>query len=913
VIRNIWNRHCVEVWLNELRLSGFNEKGGFAGLARVDMKLADLGGVAVAANYTGIGWGSIEEKLAQRQREEILQFDISTNIELGKLLPEKSGIKIPFYAQYSNVTRTPEYDPYDLDIKLKDKIRETADADERATIRESAKDVTVVKGYNFTNVRKERKGKPRKIPLPWNIENFSVTYAYNEQEKRSPFILSDQQKQYKGGLDWQYGTGLKPITPFKKLIKKDKYLKLISEFNFNPLPNTYGFNTNLERFEGMTTYRFAGEDPALNTYYNRRFTWERNYDLGWDITKALRFSFDASAKSLIDEPLEYESEGGPRVTRQQRRDSIFTNLKTLGRPKAYNHNASLNWTLPFKQIPMLDFISMKASYTAGYTWTAQSLKLQHLIMDQTNPYLNVVNSRSLGHTIQNTNVRQINGDFNMETLYNKSKYLSKINKPGKPGSGAGNPGGKNSGKPPGRGGRGDEGGGIPGAGGGKPGAGNNPAGGGKDSGGKAPGGAPDRNDPSIPTPPDKIDPGTGAPLPGGPVGIDPLTGRPNRVRPNPSGTDPADPTAQDAGGKDKDGKDKKPKASKPKEDRVPTLAERIALRPLMLVRKARFTYSENRNNVIPGFTPETHLMGLSEGFDSPGWAFVAGYQEADRAYLDKLGAAGNITHRPELNQQVMKNYTQNLDMGLTIEPFTDFRVELTANKQYSRNSTELYKDQIFNIDPDSVGFEHRAARDLGSYTISFLSMNTMFNKDIAGLFTRFESYRPIVSERIAREKGLPLSEVHEIDEGYKKGYGRIHQEVLIPAFLAAYTEKDPNSVGLDIFKTMPAPNWKLTYNGLSKLGKLKNVFSSIQISHGYRNTLTVNSYNTDIFYDSANPYDTNNDNYNLNFNYTARYEIPQVVINEQFQPLFGIDVKLKNEMTFKADVKKSADAFHVIY
>jgi len=897
--------HCVEVWLNELRLSGLNEKGGFAGLARVDMKLADLGGVAVAANYTGIGWGSIEEKLAQRQREEILQFDISTNIELGKLLPEKSGIKIPFYAQYSNVTRTPEYDPYDLDIKLKDKIRETADADERATIRESAKDVTVVKGYNFTNVRKERKGKPRKIPLPWNIENFSVTYAYNEQEKRSPFILSDQQKQYKGGLDWQYGTGIKPITPFKKLIKKDKYLKLISEFNFNPLPNTYGFNTNLERFEGITTYRFAGEDPALNTYYNRRFTWERNYDLGWDITKALRFSFDASAKSLIDEPLEYESEGGPRVTRQQRRDSIFTNLKTLGRPKAYNHNASLNWTLPFKQIPMLDFISMKASYTAGYTWTAQSLKLQHLIMDQTNPYLNVVNSRSLGHTIQNTNVRQINGDFNMETLYNKSKYLSKINKPGKPGSGAGNPGGKNSGKPPGRGGRGDEGGGIPGAGGGKPGAGNNPAGGGKDSGGKAPGGAPDRNDPSIPTPPDKIDPGTGAPLPGGPVGIDPLTGRPNRVRPNPSGTDPADPTAQDAGGKDKDGKDKKPKASKPKEDRVPTLAERIALRPLMLVRKARFTYSENRNNVIPGFTPETHLMGLSEGFDSPGWAFVAGYHEADRAYLDKLGAAGNITHRPELNQQVMKNYTQNLDMGLTIEPFTDFRVELTANKQYSRNSTELYKDQIFNIDPDSVGFEHRAARDLGSYTISFLSMNTMFNKDIAGLFTRFESYRPIVSERIAREKGLPLSEVHEIDEGYKKGYGRIHQEVLIPAFLAAYTEKDPNSVGLDIFKTMPAPNWKLTYNGLSKLGKLKNVFSSIQISHGYRNTLTVNSYNTDIFYDSANPYDTNNDNYNLNFNYTARYEIPQVVINEQFQPLFGIDVKLKNEMTFKADVKRA--------
>ncbi|MDO8368352.1 MAG: cell surface protein SprA [Saprospiraceae bacterium] len=895
--------HCVEAWINELRLSGFNEKGGFAGLARVDMKLADLGGVALAANYTGIGWGSIEEKLAQRQREEVMQYDVSTNIELGKLLPEKSGLKIPFYAQYSNITRNPEYDPYDLDIKLKDKLRETNDAVARDSIRTSAQDITVVKGYNFTNVRKERRGKPRKVPLPWNIENFSVTYAYNEQEKRTPFILSDRQKQYKGGLDWQYGTGMKPITPFKKLIKKDKYLKFITDFNFNPVPNTYGFNTNLERFEGITTYRFAGEDASLNTYYNRRFTWERNYDLGWDISKALRFNFDATARSLIDEPLEYESEGGPRVTRQERRDSILTNLKSLGRPKGYTHNASLNWTLPFKQIPMLDFVNMKASYTAGYTWTAQSLKLQNLDAKQ---FYDFENSRNLGNTIQNNNVRQINGDFNMETLYNKSKYLSKINKPGKPVAGGNR--GNNSSKPAGRRGTGNDGNGSspnPDRGG-RPGA--NPASGGKDNGGTAPGGkgkdgANDRNDPTKPpTPTDPSNPGTmnppGAPLPGAPGGIDPVTGRPTRTRPNPSGADPANP-AKDKDAKDKKGKDKK------KEERIPTLAERIALRPLMLVRKARFTYSENRNNVIPGFTPETKLMGLSEGFDAPGWGFVTGFQEADRAYLDQMGAAGNITHRPELNQQVMKNYTQNLDMGVTVEPFRDFRVELTANKQYSRNSTVLYKDQIFNLDPDSVGFEHRAARDLGSYTISFIAMNTMFNKDIAGLFTRYESYRPIISDRLARENGLPLDSTHSIDDGYKKGYGRIHQEVLIPAFLAAYTKRDPNSVGMDIFKTMPAPNWKLTYNGLSKLGNLKNVFSSIQISHGYKNTLTVNSYNTDIFYDDANRYDTNNDNYNLNFNYTARYEIPQVVINEQFQPLFGIDVKLKNEMTFKADVKRA--------
>jgi cell surface protein SprA len=906
-------KHCVEVWLNELRLNGFNEKGGVASLARVDMKMADLGGVSLSGNYTGIGWGSIEEKLAQRQREEVIQYDVSTNIELSKFLPEKTGIKIPFYAQYSNVTRNPEYDPYDLDIKLKDKLSETTTGHDRDSIRSLAQDITVVKGYNFTNVRKEHRGKPRKVPLPWNIENFSATYAYNEQEKRSPFILSDQQKQYKGGLDWQYGTGIKPITPFKNTIKNDKYLKFITEFNFNPLPNTYGVNTNLERFEGITTYRFSGEDAAQNTYYNRRFVWDRNYELGWDMSKALRFNFDAKMRSLIDEPQEYSLETGQRITVAERRDSILTNIKALGRPKLYSHNASLNWTLPFKQIPMLDFISMKASYTAGYTWTAQSLKLQNL---DAGDFQGTLNSRSLGNTIQNNNVRQINGDFNFETLYNKSKYLAKINKTTK----AGVPprGGTNGSKPAPRGGRGGEDGGLspnPDRGGARPGEGKEA--GGKDSGGTNPTGdkgkeaAADRNDSTAPPSGDKNNPDgmsiSGDPLPGALGGIDPVTGRPSRVRPNPvtGGANPPNPGSEgkgkDSGVKDNKGKDKK------KEERQPSQAERIALRPLMLVRKVRFTYSESRNNVIPGFTPETALMGLSQGFDAPGWAFVTGFQDADRAYLDKLGATGSITNRPELNQQVMKNYTQNLDMGVTLEPFTDFRLELTANQQYTRNSTELFKDQIFNVNPnvDSIRFEHRAARDLGSYTISFLSMNTLFNKDIAALFTRFESYRPIISERLTLASGQSLDSLHTIDDGYKKGYGRIHQEVLIPAFLAAYTNKNPNNVGFDIFKTMPAPNWKFTYNGLSKLGNLKKVFSSIQISHGYKNTLTVNSYNTDIFYNDKNPFDTNNDNYNLNFNYTARFEIPQVVINEQFQPLIGVDVKLKNEMTFKFDMKRA--------
>jgi cell surface protein SprA len=859
----VMGTHGVEAWFNELRLVGFNEQGGWAGQTRVDVKLADLGNVSFAGNYSSIGWGSIEQKLIQRQREEVIQYDVSTSIELSKLLPEKVGLRIPFYAQYSNTTRNPEYDPYDLDIKLEDKLRDETDPFLRDSIRSLAQDITIVRGYNFTNVRKEAsRSKTKKFTLPWAIENFSFTYAYNQQRRRTPFIINDELNQRKGGINYTYSPGLKPITPFKKLIKNDKYLKFISELNFNPLPNSFGFSSNMERIEGITTYRFAGEDPALNTYYNRRFTWDRNYDLSWDIAKSLRFNFDATARSLIDEPLQYDELGIP-ITPEQRRDSIWQNIKNLGRPKNYTHNASLNYTLPFKQIPMMDWITMKASYTAGYTWTAQSLKLQNLDAGQ---YADFTNSRHLGNVIQNNSTRQINGDFNFENLYNKSKYLQKINRGGS--AGGARPGSNSSGNPRNRGGRGtdksDPGGNAGGVNGGSV-----AGGGGKDSSGGS-------------------DPAAGS------TGLRDSSGRAGRNgRPGRSGAPGSDPAAMSDGKDDKGGKDKE------KKDREPSMAERIAIRPLMLVRKARFTYSETFATVIPGFTPDSKLMGLSEGFLAPGWDFVAGFQPSS-SWLDDAAAQGWITQRPELNQQVTRNYTQNFDAGATIEPFPDFRIELSANKQYTKNSTELFKDQDFSLDPTDVDYQHRAQRDLGSFTVSYFALNTLFGRDINDLFDTYEANRSILSQRLAT---IAQDEnPHDVDTvGFYKGYGRIQQEVLIPSFIAAYTEKDPNSIGLDLFKTMPSVNWRLNYNGLSKLGNLKKVFSSVQITHGYKSSLTVNAYNTDLFYEPTNQFQLDT----LNFNYIARYEIPEVVITEQLAPLLGIDMKFKSGMTFKVDFKRS--------
>ena len=122
----------------------------------------------------------------------------------------------------------------------------------------------------------------------------------------------------------------------------------------------------------------------------------------------------------------------------------------------------------------------------------------------------------------------------------------------------------------------------------------------------------------------------------------------------------------------------------------------------------------------------------------------------------------------------------------------------------------------------------------------------MFQDDsiqLANLFHKFEENRKIISKK----RGFGD---HDLDgPDYAKGFGRQQQDVLVPAFLSAYTDKDPQNFELtDMFKWIPRPNWTVNYNGLSKIPFLKDIFSNVRISHGYKNTLSVNSFESQLNY-----------------------------------------------------------------
>lgn len=146
---------CGEIWVNELRLSSIDEKGGYAALGRVDVNLADLGTLSLSGNMHTAGFGTLEQRINERYRDNFFQFDVTANLELGKLLPKNTGLSIPVMASYSKTVSNPEYDPYDKDIKLKDKLA-NANGPQKDSIKNAAADITTIKTLNFTNVRKQK-------------------------------------------------------------------------------------------------------------------------------------------------------------------------------------------------------------------------------------------------------------------------------------------------------------------------------------------------------------------------------------------------------------------------------------------------------------------------------------------------------------------------------------------------------------------------------------------------------------------------------------------------------------------------------------------------------------------------------------------------------------------------------------
>ena len=765
-----------EIWFDELRLVDFNENGGWAATGTANLKLADFANITVSGLHRTAGFGTLESGLNELSTNGESKYDITTNLDLSKFFSKKSGVNLPMFFYYSHDKITPQYDPNNPDILLSDELKTYTNSHQRDSVMNAAIEIDTRKSLSFSNVRKMRTD-PKKKPHFWDIENFSVSYSYNEVTQSSYLVQNYIAKTYKGVLEYGFQTKPKGWAPFQKSIKSP-WFTWLRDLNINLIPSSYNFRLDVDRFYSENTLR-ANEANGFYqapTTYSKTFYLTRNYGLHWDLTRSFKIDYLSTVYSSVDEP------DGALTTHS--RDSTRSNLFHFGRNTDFTQTVTFSYTFPFNKFRYLNWMNLGMKYGVNYEWRSASLAV--LRSDTAN----------LGNSIQNQ--RQIGVEYSMDmaSFYKQFKFLTRV-----------------------------------------------------------------------------------LAKPGG------LKSKPDTARNKNSSL-----LAQS-----KTGKNPKKQALLTHSDVQKTVSPyvRLFFELLTSIKSIKLTYSRSEGTFIPGFLPKPKFLGEDLAMGAPGYGFIFGSQADIRA---KAAAKGWLTHYAGLETQYVKTFQTNLNLTASLEPIPDLKINLNGVKTF------LYSTQSnFRFDSVSQTYAEQNPITTGSYTITSIPIKTAFERQNGGItgltstFQTFQSNRTIVSQRLAAGNPLSIGD----SSGYASGYGPQSQDVLINSFLSAYNGVNPNKIGFNLFKSIPLPGWKISYSGLSKLHGLKEVFTSLTITHGYRANYSINSFTSSLAYSTdSKARDENND-------YFPKYQISFLNISEYFEPLIGIDARFKNNLLTRVQYNKN--------
>ena len=382
---------------------------------RITAKLADVATISFAGSRMTPGFGSIEQHAAEIEREDFRSIDFSTSVEFGKFFPERWRLRIPMYYAYSRQSTLPEYDPLDSDIPLEVALDNAANRHLRDSIKRNAEDYVMRKSLNFTNVGIESKDGKSHF-FDWS--NLSLTYSYNKSFARNVNLERDLEKNYRGLISYIYN-GMPPIVePFKKSKSKtlnSKYLRLIKDFNFYYMPSMFSITSDITRnYREVKSKNLDNPNLLIEPTYDKDFMWTPDYAFKFNLTRNLVVDFHATTQARIDEPEGIVDRQRDPERYQQWKDTVWNNILDGGRPVNYNHDFSVQYTVPVNKLPFLDWTSLQLGYSTRYDWQAAAV---------------TADSTNLGNVIRNASALQMNGDLSLTSLYNKSKFLREMIRP----------------------------------------------------------------------------------------------------------------------------------------------------------------------------------------------------------------------------------------------------------------------------------------------------------------------------------------------------------------------------------------------------------------------------------------------------------------------------------------------------
>ena len=645
--------------------------------------------------------------------------------------------------------------------------------------------------------------------MPYDIENFTFSYSYNQVDHHDFEIEESLDQNVRVGGTYNYNFIQKPYEPFAKndSLFTGKYWKFLKDLNFNYLPTNISVSSNIirqyneQKFREINLVENLKPVPQL---YQRNFLFDFQYTLNYNLTKSLRFNFNAANNRIINNYIMPELlDDGNVVYNVDNSIGIWDGFFDVGDPNQHFQSLQVNYDLPFDKFPFLKFIRATYSYQGDFQWQDGSDLLNNI------PY--PIGSESpefynLGNSIQNAATHRINSNIDMTNFY---RYigLTKIRPKNAAGSGNGNTnsGGRQIKQ------RSQEGG---------DGKGNETGFATAGSGG-----------------------GTGA---GGAAG----DGSESRL----SGGDKA----------------------------VNTLIGLVTS-----IKKIAINYQENNGIFLPGYQPAVGFLGTLR----PTSGFVFGSQ---REVRDLAARNGWLTLYPEFNEQYTEVESRQLDAQINLEPLSDLKIDFNGNRIYSENYAENY------IVEDGL-YRSLTPYTFGNFSISTLLIKTAFGQSdeiSSAAFDDFRSNRLIVANRLA-EDFYGSSSYPRDEDGFPVGFGKTAQDVLLPAFLAAYKGSDASSEKTGIFRDIPLPNWDVKYTGLMNIAWFKKQFKRFSIQHGYRAGYTVNQFQTNLDYDRNNPTATDQAG-----NFKSPVFLTNVNLTEQFSPLIRLDFEMKNSVKILAELKR---------
>ena len=937
-----------EVWVNELRLLEHNNKGGWAANANLNVQLSDWGSVNATGRYTSEGFGGLEDKVASRSTDSYGSYSVTTSLEMGKFFPDKAKVSIPLYYSVTKEKTSPKYNPLDTDMELQDALDATGSKAERDSIENIA--VTKVVNTNFS-ISNARVGiATKRHPMPYDPANFSFSYSHSHQHTQGETTVYENEDNWRGSLDYSWTPVYKAWEPFKKLKNKSKWLDILKRFGLNWLPQNVAFNTEMTRnyYELQERDMESTENSQLPLSFSEQFLWNREFSMRWDLTKNLHMNFQSATHAQIEEPYTPINKDLYADQYHAWKDSVWTSIKHWGAPLDYNQTFTASYQLPLNLIPIFDWVNADASYNSTYSW---------------NKGTEDEDGVSYGNTINTNRSLNLNGTFNLVKLYNHVPFLkaanqkfdkepsrSQIQKKKQEKEKAKQEAQKrklelakvrqeaiDAGKDP------EE--AV------------------KEWTSKNNKKAQEQKK-RLPLNKRSFEQEiTLLPLLADAKDLKKEKKEAAGEKTEDSGDEAETKNAEKSkkSKKDKSKKDDSKKkyvdvkhgkntkrlivsaktedgkafhlkykvldnntiritskvdsATKLKVNVLPKapLKEKAWYKTMqaisrvaMMARNVSFSYRNNYQLTLPGFLPAIgDAFGQTkQGIMSPGLDFAFGF--VGDSYIEKAREHDWLLLNDSIATPAATSKTEDLQIRMTLEPVKNLKIDLNAMRtmttqksiQYMYEGTPTTQSGSFQMTTISIG---SAFEGMGDANSGYRSKT--FEKFVGSL----QDFRNRVEQQYAGmiyPAGSSLA--GDKFDASRTPVNQYSADVMVPAFLNAYTSMGGKSLSIFPALSRLLPNWTVKYSGLGKLPWFRDHFKSVNINHSYKSVFAVGSYNSySTFQEYMNGLGFIEDATTGNPSPSSMFNVSQVSINEAFSPLLGLDLTFNNNMTLKGEYRQT--------